>query len=387
MLVVIAPYSPVGRSQKPHLGAARKIESVVVALAQLGEPIVFINTAHENEIPSDLSIDGSVIAGVSLTEITPPTYAKRRYGKFLNLFDVAHVADAVLTFGNPQLVWLYNGYAMESLLGVELYKRTNCKIVQEMEDWHFSRGRGVNPKPLVDWWCWRSAARKAAHIFAVNESVADKARRLNSHVSLFPGVVTDDVAVLPRQYPPFSSANAEVILGYFGGLSNEKGTDQILSLYNSLPPQYRFIVTGAGPLEDDVKLAASRSGGRLEFHGRVDDETLVGLIARCDVLLNPHSPIADMSNGVFPFKVIESIASGRLLISTPLPTEGLEDVIQGVCFANHDTEHLQQAVLEARNWFNAHNGRVEAGADAAVRRFGLTVILTVVKRLLPEVAA
>jgi len=386
MIVIIAPYSPAERSSNPHLGAARKIEAVIDILTQFGMMITLVNTAHECEADAPTTKANVCIAGASITEITPPTYSNRRKGKFLNLFDVDKVADDVLTVGNPMLVWLYNGYAMESRLGVEFRHRSGCHIIQEMEDWHFSRGRGLNPKPFIDWWFWRKASLKATHIFAVNSALANRSRRLNTNVSLFPGVVSVDIAKIRSAHPPFGSEDGIITIGYFGGLSEEKGADHVLSLCDTLPPQYRFIVTGAGPLESAFNKAALGSKGRLQFHGRVNDETLVELIGRCDVMLNPHSPIGNMGNGVFPFKVIEAVASGRMLISTPLPGEDLEDVLQGVCFADHDVSQLREALLGAREWFYAHKSKVDAGATAAVDRFGKANILKVVRKILAEQA-
>lgn len=382
MIVVIAPYAPVGRSLHPHLGAARKIESVVSILGRIGPPLVLINTAHEVEESAALSVHDSVISGSPITEIIPPTYSSRRYGKFRNIFDMDAIVDALLKIGNPQLVWLYNGYALESRLGVDLQRRTGCRVVQEMEDWHFSRQRGLNPKPLFDWWFWRAAARKATHIFAVNQSLADRSRRLNPRVSLFPGVVAAGVAEIRSRRSPFSALDGIVTVGYFGGLSEEKGADRVLKLLEVMPSMYRLIVTGAGPLEDVFKSAAACSGGRLEFHGRVNDGLLNELLSRCDILLNPHSPISRMNNGVFPFKVIESVATGRLLISTTLPGEGLGDVLQGVRLVNHDDTQLLAAVLGARAWYDDHRVQVEAGSEAALNRFGLTAVLHVVREIL-----
>lgn len=384
MIIIVAPYSPAGRSQTPHLGAARKIETVVDILSQFGMPIVLVNTAHEQEVAAPTAVCGARIAGITVTEVTPPTYLKRRRGKLRNIFDVAQVAEVVVALGKPRLVWLYNGYAMESRLGVELRRRCGCKIIQEMEDWHFSRSRGLNPKPLFDWWLWREAAKQAAHVFAVNEALADRVRPLNASVSLFPGAVAPGIAGIRAARPPFSQADGSVTIGYFGGLSAEKGADSVLALSALLPNHYRLIVTGSGPLQDDFAANSAGNAGKLEFHGRVDDSRLIELIARCDVLLNPHSPIDRMANGIFPFKVIEAIASGRMLVSTSLPDEGLKNVLQGVRFCDHGTAELQEALLGARDWFTAHRLKVEAGADAALRTFGRDAMLKMVENVMAE---
>lgn len=256
-----------------------------------------------------------------------------------------------------------------------------------MEDWHFSRSRGLNPKPFIDWWFWRTAAKQASHVFAVNHALSGKIKALNPSVSLFPGIVADGVASICATRTPFSSVEGILTIGYFGGLSAEKGADSVLALPGLLPENYRVVVTGSGPLQDAFATTAADSNGRLEFHGRVDDATLIALMTRCDVLLNPHSPIEEMANGVFPFKVIEAIASERLLVSTALPSDGLEDVLQGVLFVGHGVEALRDGVVGARDWYAGHAQDVAAGAYAANARFGKSAILDVVERVLGRAVA
>lgn len=386
MIVIVAPYSPPSRGALTHLGAARKIETVIDILSELGAPIVLVNTAHDLAYKAAIDLKQTQISNTSVLELTPPCYSTRKWGKLLNLFDVHKVANAIQNIGTgkPNLVWLYNGYAMESRLGLELLRRFNCFLIQELEDWLFSRSRGFNPKPLVDWWFWRSVVVKASHIFVVNENLANRISQRNNKFSLFPGVVADGITNIRSKRRPFTNITAgrRITIGYFGGLSTEKGANHVLALLDMLSDEFRFIVTGSGPLEAEMLAKASKLPQRFDFRGRVSEHTLNSLISECDVLLNPHSPITDMQDGVFPFKVIEAIASGRLLISTSLPSSGLEEVLQGVCFAGHSTTELAEAVAQSKIWYDQNKERVEAGADEAVRRFSKSAVLLMVKNCL-----
>lgn len=382
MIVFVAPYSPAGRDGNAHLGAARKIETVLALLSEMDSDVILVNTAHSHRESPPLFESKLKLAGAQIREIFPPIYSSAKYGKLRNLFDVRKVADHIMQSCAPGLVWLYNGYAMESRLGLELKRRTNCVLIQEMEDWHFSRSRGINPKPYIDWFFWRSAARQAEHVFAVNAQLAERVRQLNSNVTLFPGIVAEEVSLIAAKHPPFGMQGAQVTIGYFGGLSAEKGAHHVLDMFHALPEEFRILVTGSGPLEGEFRNAASQFPEKLEFKGRVDERTLFSLIARCDVLLNPHSPIEKMGNGVFPFKVIESIASGRMLVSTELPDDGLGDVLGGVCFVEHDSSAMIRRVLDSKEWYSRHEDQVRAGADAATRRFGTETIAKTIRSLL-----
>lgn len=378
MIVVVASYSPIERLGVAHLGAARKIEAVVEILSRIDNFIVLVNTAHHSNSKSALVTMESVIGGIKVIELIPSIFFNKKIGKLLNILEVPAVIEAVLKLGRPKLVWLYNGYAFESRFGEIMHQRIGCKVVLELEDWHFSRGRGLNPKPFFDWYFWRKFMPYASYSFAVNSSLAGRMGGVSEKVGLFPGIVADGVADLNRVFPLFNSPNKNCIVGYFGGLSVEKGADHVAALVSALPSNFNLVVTGSGELQEVFQQLQEKYGDKLAFHGRVGDEKLLELIGSCDVLLNPHAPIESMANGVFPFKVIEGIASGRLMISTPLPSFGLESVLQGVEFIGHDFQELLNAVVHARATYEKNRHYIELGALEATKLFGKNAILNTV---------
>ncbi len=382
MILVVAPYSPPSRQGAAHLGASRKLETIVSILSKLDSSVVLVNSAHNNTVPASIEVSEVNIGGVDLIEITPPIYSKRVVGKLKNLFDVDRVLDVIKKYGSPQFIWLYNGYAFEMLLAAKAQKAFRVPMILEFEDWHFSRGRGFNPKPYIDYLLWRSAVKFMAGAFVVNEQLANKLQGYVARVELLPGIVPKVLADIAHQFPPFAKDEGLTHVGFFGGLSVEKGADIVLKLAQSLPVGYVVHVTGSGALANDFVKTASELPGKLCYYGRVDDVTLYKLIAQCDVMLNPHASIEDMNNGVFPFKVIEAVASGRLLISTSVPSQGLEDVLLGVKFIAHSFEAFYSAILESRQYFNSHSNGIVQGALVANRRFGEQALLEKIQAMI-----
>jgi glycosyltransferase involved in cell wall biosynthesis len=381
MIVIVAPYSPIGCGAEPSLGAARKLELIAEQLATKDESIVLVNSAHNSLIVGPLSVQDSKIGSIPVSEVTLPTRRHRTIGKLANLFHVRMAVRSVRQLGKPRLVWLYNGYAFEALFAREMRRYSPCPLVLEFEDWHFARGRGLNPKPLIDWFAWRELLPQLNHVFVVNAELAKRVPSTRIGVSLLPGIVPARLSLLARENPPFRDANA-TRLGFFGGLTREKGADLLLDLIDDLPLGFSLDVTGAGELEGAFERKAATHPGILRYHGQVSDQVLYELLANCDVILNPHSPISLMRNGVFPFKVIEAIASGRLLISTALPTAAIEASLQGVYFTSHSARGLREAVLDARAFFHRHESRVTQGAAAASAAFGEKGLFDVVDALL-----
>lgn len=382
MILLVAPYSPPSRPGSSHLGASRKLEAIISILSKLNESILLVNSAHNDTSPSMVKVDEVSICGVDVIEITPPIYGKRTIGKLRNLFDIDEVINAIRKYGSPRFIWFYNGYAFEMLLASKAYKIFKAPMILEFEDWHFSRSRGFNPKPYIDYFFWRKAAKLISGAFVVNAKLAEVMCRFTKHVEMLPGIVPEALNKIAKDSIPFAKTNKPIKVGFFGGLSVEKGADIVLDLARLLPEGYVVHVTGSGPLENDFREFARANPNQLLYHGRVDDSALYELIGNCDVMLNPHSSIESMDNGVFPFKVIEAIASGRLLISTKVLENDLGDILAGVHFVDHDVNSFFNAVLDSKAYYSKKSDVIKQAALIADKRFGEKALLEEVKSML-----
>lgn len=387
MIIFVAPYSPPNRPGCSHLGASRKIETIISILSNLDLKLVLINSAHNDFSPASITVKDTKIAGVNLVEITPPISSHRAIGKLKNIFCIDRVLSEVEKLGRPCFMWFYNGYAFEMCLASKASQKFHVPMILEFEDWHFSRSRGLNPKPYIDYFFWRKSARLMSGVFAVNAFLASRMRDYLTQVELLPGIVPKVLAEIAQKSLPFSDHTRPVKVGFFGGLSAEKGADIVLKLASKLPVGFEIHVTGTGPLVIDFENYTKKYPERLYYYGRVDDVKLYSLIANCDVMLNPHSPIAEMNNGVFPFKVIEAVASGRLLLSTALPSQELLDVLVGVRFVNHTVDAFYDAIIGARNDYFCNRSLIVQGAYVANKRFGEDAFLKKVIKIVDRFEA
>jgi hypothetical protein len=80
-----------------------------------------------------------------------------------------------------------------------------------------------------------------------------------------------------------------------------------------------------------------------------------------------------MGDGVFPFKVCESIAAGALLISTPLPEIDI-DTSRGILFFSGSTAALVETLARSKEFYTAHRTEVEHLRTAVCARFGRAAI-------------
>lgn len=379
MIIVVAPYSPPTNEKLVHLGGSSKIEIFVQLMSDIDPEIILVNSAHNQTQRNPLIKDEPIMVGnVAVRQITPPTFPIRKVGKLFNLFDTRAVAKYIMSQGAPALVWAYNGYAFESMLILHLRRKTPCPFVLELEDWHFSRVSFLNPKPLIDYIAWKAAVKKYDYFFAVNMHLAVLLRRYSSKIKLLPGLVATDTLEMADVRAPFSNPDL-ITIGYFGGLTREKGAHLILEAVQLLPNGFRFEVTGSGELGDQFESACKNYPHQLNFHGSVDRHTLAKVMQSCDVIVNPHSPIDEMRNGIFPFKVVEGIATGRLMVSTSVPSCGIQGLLSGVRFIGFDSRALASAVVGSRDFYRTNMSTIRASAHIAREHFGSANIAEIIR--------
>ena len=382
MIVFVAAYSPPGRIRHASLGAARKIEFFLELLARVSSDVLLVNTAHNESAWRGRSMREWTLAGSRIRELSLRTYPVRPAGKLLNLLEVNGVAKEIGQHGRPSLIWVYNPYAFESLLASALRRRYGKAVVLEFEDWVLAR-RGAHPKSVLDWAAWRYVLPKPELCLAVNKTLQDReAGRSRCRTMLCPGVVSTKLTLACAKRGPFADrASGKIIVGYFGSLNAEKGADKVLALAELANPEFEIHVCGSGALSGAFEAAASRSNG-LKFHGVVPEDELFSWIAACDVLLNLHSPIDRMSGGVFPFKVIEYVASGRLVVSTALPDIGIGEITGALHVVEDATSSLLAALKNAAHLYRDNRRAIDRAKQCAEALFGEIGMERVVRRLL-----
>jgi glycosyltransferase involved in cell wall biosynthesis len=320
-VVLIAPFSPVGSCENPNLGSASKIKSLIRILSRFGRPIVLINTAHNSLKARRTNCKRSIENGVEIIQITPFTMPWRPVGKLLNLFITRSLASEIAK-KTPTLIWIYNGYAFESKFALELRKLFKCPIILELEDHPLSRKRkNFNIKPRIDYKYFKKALEIVDLLTCVNVPLMHDKLTSKKNKILLPSILNPKLFQFDKTKPfekkPFT-------LGYFGGLSVEKGCDVVVELMGKLPAGWNLIITGNGPLSSQIEEIASKYPDKIDIKIDASEDELYQKMSQCDVVLNPHKSIKILKNGIFPFKVFEALAAGRLLISTELPDCGID---------------------------------------------------------------
>lgn len=362
--VLVAPYSP--EHEAEHLGAAKKIQLVASLLHRLGYALHYVDSAHPTVGAAD-PVEGApaLLGDTPVTLWRPACLPSRKVGKLFNIYGSQRLFHALADL-QPALVWVYNAYAFEAKLGLFLRSRVRCSLVLELEDLPTARPRGLNPKPLLDLYYFRKLLPVADLVTFVNAALMRQYAGQVKASELLPSVLQDALVQMPDR-ERFSGA--EHRLGYFGGLEVDKGVSVLLELPALMPEGWKLVVTGVGSLSAQMRDVQKRYPDVLEFHGAVPHGRVLELMQTCDAIVNPHEPIADMGNGVFPFKVCEALASGALLITTPLPSIDLE-LAERVELFDGSVGELAQALVRAPARYRKHRDELRQLRESVCQMYG-----------------
>jgi glycosyltransferase involved in cell wall biosynthesis len=160
----------------------------------------------------------------------------------------------------------------------------------------------------------RMALGEARRVFATSRNVADRLKRYTD--------VDAELLPHPPQELAYRSAEAEDYVLSVNRLDRAKRIDLLLEAAKA-DSSLHVVITGDGPDRERLERLADGLNGQVEFTGRVDDERLADLYARC--LAVYYAPI-DEDFGMVPY---EAFLSEKPVVTTTDAGGPLEIVRDG----------------------------------------------------------
>jgi glycosyltransferase involved in cell wall biosynthesis len=115
------------------------------------------------------------------------------------------------------------------------------------------------------------------------------------------------------------------VLGFIGRIKEWIDLDLISQVAKARP---EWSVIMVGPVEIDADITAFEELSNVYFIGSRSKEELPGYLKKFDVCLNPFRA-SELSQAVNPLKFYEYLASGKPIVSTPMPEmDMLENVVE-----------------------------------------------------------
>jgi glycosyltransferase involved in cell wall biosynthesis len=144
-------------------------------------------------------------------------------------------------------------------------------------------------------------------------------------------------------------------------------------------PDWELHITGFGAMTEELsKMAAADPS--IMFHGMIRREQLVRMLCSARICINPHI-VSQTPGNVFAFKIIEYLASGAHVVTTPMGN--LEPELEGgITYMNDNSPPTiaatLQRVIRERNY-------ERTAAQAAVHSYGQPSVLKSLDTLIQRV--
>jgi glycosyltransferase involved in cell wall biosynthesis len=193
----------------------------------------------------------------------------------------------------------------------------------------------------------RVALGEARRIFTISGNVADRLKRYSG--------LDAQVLPPPPQRLAYRTEGYESFVLSVNRLDRAKRIDLLIEAAKA-EPSLRVVIAGDGPDRARLEQLASGLNGRIEFAGRVDEERLADLYARC--LAVYYAPV-DEDYGMVPY---EAFLSAKPVVTTVVaggPIEVVHDRRTGVVVAPDAAElaractYLAGHIDEAKAWGEA----------------------------------
>lgn len=141
------------------------------------------------------------------------------------------------------------------------------------------------------------------------------------------------------------SKEKKIRILYAGLLGEVTGVDILLEAFSrSRDPDVILIITGKGPMEGRARAAAEKDA-RIIIKGNLKYEEYVRELQNADILVNPRNMLLPENQNNFPSKIMDYLASGKIIVSTKFA--GWEKFNENILFCGCSAEEIGLCLKEA----------------------------------------
>jgi glycosyltransferase involved in cell wall biosynthesis len=214
-------------------------------------------------------------------------------------------------------------------IGLRLGRRDRAAVIYDARDIYVDAAnlaRLPGPARSLFGRIERRWAQQASRVVTVNEPyaavMAERFRVPSPLVVLNCSYRQDAVTPRPRRFHDVLGLadGAQVVL-YHGGLSRDRGIEQLIDALAGLPARAHLVLLGYGVLEAGLRSTASESRfrGRLHVLPAVPPTELLDWVGSADVVAMPIQPSTLNHRLTTPNKLFEAMAAGVPLVASDLP--------------------------------------------------------------------
>lgn len=166
-------------------------------------------------------------------------------------------------------------------------------------------------------------------------------RKNVKHITIRGGINFDYFKGITEPKLP-SEDKPEIRIMFAGLLSNVTGIDIMLKAVGRVKQKnVAFYISGRGPLEEKVVKAAEKIEN-LHYLGFLDETDYFEQLGKVHIFLNPRNMELGENSNNFPSKIMEYLATGRIIISTKF--SGYRDFQKEIIFCGNGADALAECI-------------------------------------------
>lgn len=287
----------------------------------------------ETETISFLTIPGAkALTDKQLKEEGITYISKSRW-----LLDSLHrYHQLIYEYANREDIVLFYNYKYTEWGVLSRLRRKGVKCVLVLAD---HTGAGELNHPIRKFMAYRNekAYRQFSHVILLSAKAGSLVNPKAKQTIIEGGIRMRDYLDM---LPPRGSRPVKIM--YAGTLSPVTGVDILLRAMKLIEEQeLELYISGRGELEEEV-LRKAEEDKRIKPVGFISNEEYYQLLGKMDIVVNPRNMDFEQNQNNFPSKVLEYLASGRMVISTRFP--GWEQFEENFCFYHQGEEELAEKI-------------------------------------------
>lgn len=294
--------------------------------------------------------------------------------QLLRIFKRLHLAKAF------DVVVIYNLKLPQMACALHAMNRLGLPVVLEHEDDAFVDLAGTQVVSAKVRWQLRRALRIMQRL---SGGIGVSPHLVNKFPAAIPklllrGVISDEVLDSARSHV----GEKKNIVAFSGTLAHSKGVIPLIEAWKKAPPPgWELHIAGHGVLTAQVA-ALSAGVSTIVLRGLLNRQENAKFLSEAKIGINPHD-LSETPGNVFAFKIIEYLAAGTHVITTPMGA--LEaDMESGITYIEDNKPDTIAAALEK---VIHERTFVRTAAAAAEGSYGPAAVAHSLHRLLVEVVS
>ena len=283
----------------------------------------------------------------SVTVIRPPSLLIKGLNRLSNFLTCESVIRKIASEKKIDLILLY-GVATNGIQTIKVSKELNIPVIFRVLD----VAHGLVSIPIL-----RQLAKKyekivlsqSAKVFAPTNELRNYAIEMGAKADktkIFPlGINLTDFKPMKKDFKLAKSIGIyedDKVIVFIGTIYDFAGLDTIISKFDFLSKKIgkiKFLIVGGGPFLKQLQtmVRKKRKESQIIFTGFVPQKEIPKYISISDLCVNPFR-INYVTERILPIKILEYLACGKPVISTPL--KGTKEVLPnedyGIVYSTSD---------------------------------------------------